>query len=68
MFKIKPALTGFLACLASCLVPALAAAQDGASNETAAVSAPLEPIPAIELKDDPPPLATIDLTLPPYDL
>lgn len=69
MFKLKPALAGILACLACCLLPVLAAAQDGAANEAVTVpAAPQEPVPTIELKDDPPPLATIDLTLPPDDL
>lgn len=69
MFKLKPALAGILVCIACCLLPALAAAQDGAADEAVTVpAAPQEPVPTIELKDDPPPLATIDLTLPPDDL
>ncbi len=74
MFKFMPALPGTLACLAFCLFSAVAAASEE-QNQTAsgaapavAESAPAEPIQTIELKEDSPPLATIDLTLPPDDL
>lgn len=39
-----------------------------ASIPAAADALPSEPVPTIQLKEDPPPLATIDLTLPPDDL
>lgn len=71
MLKLRPALPGILACLVLSLFPAFAAAEDGDPAATAATisqAAPSEPVPTIELKGDPPPLATIDLTLPPDDL
>ncbi len=74
MLKFIPALPGIFACFAFCLFSAVAAASDedkpavAASVPTAAETAPSEPVPTIELKEDPPPLATIDLTLPPDDL
>ena len=68
MFKLKPALPGILACLAFCLFSAAAAAEENSATAVPAQAAPAEPVPTIELKEDPPPLATIDLTLPPDDL
>lgn len=72
MFKFRPALPGILACLVFCLFSTVAAASE---EDQAAVAAPAvaeasssEPVRTIELRDDPPPLATIDLTLPPDDL
>ena len=74
MLKFIPALPGIFVCFAFCLFSAVAAASDedkpavAASVPAAAEAAPSEPVPTIELKEDPPPLATIDLTLPPDDL
>ncbi len=74
MSKLKPALPGIFACFAFCLFSAFAAASEEhdstvpSSAPAAAELAPSEPVPTIELKEDPPPLATIDLTLPPDDL
>lgn len=74
MLKLIPALPGIFACFACCLFPAVAAASDedaaavSASLPAAENAAPSEPIPIIELKEDPPPLVTIDLTMPPDDL
>lgn len=74
MFKLEPALPGILACFAFCLFSAVAAASEedistvAASAPAVAEASPSEPVPRIELKEDPPPLATIDLTLPPDDL
>jgi membrane-bound lytic murein transglycosylase D len=74
MLKFIPALPGIFACFAFCLFSAVAAASDedtptvAASVPAAEDAAPSEPVPTIELKEDPPPLATIDLTLPPDDL
>jgi hypothetical protein len=71
MLKPKPALPGILTCLVLGLFPVFAAAEDGAPDAAAAAPAqavPSEPVPTIKLKEDPPPLATIDLTLPPDDL
>jgi membrane-bound lytic murein transglycosylase D len=73
MFKLKPALSGILACLAFSLFSAVAVASEE-QNPTATAPAsavelpPVEPVPTIELKEEPPPLPTIDLTLPPDDL
>lgn len=74
MFKLKPALPGILACFAFCLFSAVVAASEEdassipASAPVVAGTAASEPAARIELKEDPPPLATIDLTLPPDDL
>ncbi len=72
MFKLKPALPGVLASLVLTLFPHLAAAEAAPPAVPAATATaeerPNEPMPVIELKEDPPPLATIDLTLPPDDL
>ncbi len=74
MLKFIPALPGIFACFAFCLFSAVAAASDEDTPTVAATvpaaegAAPSEPVPTIELKEDPPPLATIDLTLPPDDL
>lgn len=73
MFKSIPALPGALVCLAFCLFAAASAAEEGEAAAVPgppapAVAAPPQDVPAIELHDAPPPLATIDLTLPPDDL
>jgi membrane-bound lytic murein transglycosylase D len=72
MFKLKPALPGVLASLVLTLFSSLAAAEAVTPAVPATTAAteerPTEPMPVIELKEDPPPLATIDLTLPPDDL
>ena len=74
MFKLKPALTGTLACLSLSLFFAVSAAaeedrQTVAVPPPAAAESPLpDPVPTIELKEDPPPLVSIDLTRPPDDL
>ncbi len=74
MFKHKPALASRLACFVLCLFSAAAAASEEivppvtTSGPAVVEVSPPEPVPTIELKEDPPPLATIDLTLPPDDL
>jgi membrane-bound lytic murein transglycosylase D len=78
MFKYPPALPGFLACFAFCLFSTVAAASEagvppGSASAPAVVNGPgsepaIDPDPIIELPEDSPPLATIDLTLPPDDL
>lgn len=74
MFKSMPALPGILACFALCLFSAAAAASEATAPSpdlaapAAAEPASADPVPTIELKDDPPPLATIDLTQSPDDL
>lgn len=71
MFSLKTALPGILACLFFCQFSAIAAAEEGDSPVAASMptqAASYEPVQTIELKEDPPPLATIDLTLPPDDL
>jgi membrane-bound lytic murein transglycosylase D len=72
MFKFQPALPGILACFVFCLFSAVAAASEEGQSAVAAPAvaeaSSSEPVTTIELRDDPPPLATIDLTLPPDDL
>ncbi len=74
MFKHKSALQDMLVCFALCLFPVVAAAsEEGTPSIAASVPATenaqtSNPVPTIELKEDPPPLATIDLTLQPDDL
>ena len=74
MLKHKVALQGLVACFALCLflTPAVASDEDkpslAASVPAAAETLPSQPVQTIELKEDPPPLATIDLTQPPDDL
>lgn len=73
MFKFIPALPGALACLAFCLFSAASAAEEGQpaalpGPPALTVTVPPETVPAIELRDDLPRVATIDLTLPPDDL
>jgi len=76
MLKYKPALLGRIACFALCLFFAAVAtaASDEESPPVAAAAPaaeqalPAEPVTTIELAEDPPPLATVDLTLPPDDL
>jgi len=74
MFKFKLALQKVIVCIAICQFSAAAVASDldklpmAASTPAAADALPPEPVPTIQIKEDPPPLATIDLTLPPDDL
>ncbi len=76
MLKYKPALLGRIACFALCLFSAavVTAASDEENPPVAATvpateqALPAEPVTTIELGEDPPPLATIDLTLPSDDL
>ena len=73
MFKHIPALPGALACLAFCLFSPATAAEEGQPDAlpgppAQTVTVQPEAVPAIELRDDLPRVATIDLTLPPDDL
>ena len=76
MFKPPPALPGLLFCgfLLFLPHPALRAEEahltlsPSLAESSSGGAADPETVPTIELKDDPPPLATIDLTLPPDDL
>lgn len=72
MFKFNSALRGLLACLLLSFYPDIAPASDetglAVSSTLATEAVSSEPLPTLELKEDPPPLATIDLTLPPDDL
>ena len=69
MNKLASALPGILLCLA--LSPALAAPSEEAPpapGDSSVTSAPDASIPALEIRDESPHIATIDLTLPPDDL
>jgi len=73
MFKHLPGLPGILACFAFSLFSAAAFPEEPPAPATEnaqgfASTAAAEPVQTIELRADPPPLATIDLTQSPDDL
>jgi membrane-bound lytic murein transglycosylase D len=68
MPKLKLALTGAFVCLALCLSSAKVAAEEEEASANRPPPPPIETVPTIELKEETPPLATIDLTQPPDDL
>ncbi len=73
MFNPKSALPGILVCLTLSPFSAIVSATNetgltAANTPPAENAASNEPIPTVDLKEDPPPLSTIDLTLPPDDI
>ena len=73
MSKLKHALPGLAFSLALLLTPGVVlasaeAAGPSAAPETTIGTVPTDPVPVVELREDLPPLTTIDLTLPPDDL
>jgi membrane-bound lytic murein transglycosylase D len=73
MSKLKHALPGLAFSLALLLTPGVVlasaeAAGPSAAPETTIGTVPTDPVPVVDLREDLPPLTTIDLTLPPDDL